>query len=216
MNIPTKITTARIILVAALLVGLFVVTLIPDLDVPVYDGVNLVNLIACIVFIAAASTDFIDGHLARKWHQVTNLGKFLDPVADKMLVDSMLIFFIFRFDYEPTQTLLMPAFCVIVMVVRDLVVDAIRFIAAQKGQVVAANVFGKLKTVAQMVAIPVVMLNGWPFSYFDASWNPYLRIGSWLVYIATLFSLLSGIVYVVQNRGVLKEECPKGRPIDGK
>ena len=76
--------------------------------------------------------------------------------------------------------------------------------------------FGKLKTVAQMVAIPVVMLNGWPFSYFDASWNPYLRIGSWLVYIATLFSLLSGIVYVVQNRGVLKEECPKSGPIDGK
>ena len=216
MNIPTKITCARIALVVALLIGLFVVSVIPDLEVPTYGGVNLVNLIAALVFILASTTDFLDGYLARKWKQVTNLGKFLDPVADKMLVDSMLIFFIFRFDYEPTQTLLMPAFCVIVMVVRDLVVDAIRFIAAQKGQVVAANVFGKLKTVAQMVAIPVVMLNGWPFSYFDASWNPYLRIGSWLVYIATLFSLLSGIVYVVQNRGVLKEECPKGGPIDGK
>ena len=186
MNIPTRITVARIALVVALLIGLFVCTCIPNLDVSALqmDGVNLIYLIAMLVFVIAASTDFIDGYLARKWHQVTNLGKFLDPVADKMLVNSMLV---------------------IVMVVRDLVVDAIRFIAAQRGVVVAANIFGKLKTVFQMIAIPLVLLNGWPFSYFDSSWPSYCRIAMIFVYIATFFSLLSGIIYVYQNRHVLKE-----------
>ena len=206
MNIPTKITCARIALVVALLIGLFVVSVIPDLEVPTYGGVNLVNLIAALVFILASTTDFLDGYLARKWKQVTNLGKFLDPVADKMLVDSMLIFFVFPWSYAPEQTLFIPVFCVIIMVVRDLVVDAIRFIAAQKGQVVAANIFGKLKTVSQMIAIPVIMLNGWPFSYFDSSWAAGLRIGSWLIYLATFFSAMSGIIYVIQNRSVLKED----------
>ena len=208
MNIPTKITVARIALVVALLIGLFVCTCIPNLDVSAFemDGVNLIYLIAMLVFVIAASTDFVDGYLARKWHKVTNLGKFLDPVADKMLVNSMLIFLIFPWDFLGDGQLLMPAFAVIIMVVRDLVVDAIRFIAAQKGQVVAANIFGKLKTVSQMVAIPVIMLNGWPFAYFDANWAAGLRIGSWLIYLATFFSAMSGIIYVIQNRSVLKED----------
>lgn len=135
MNIPTRITVARIALVVALLIGLFVCTCIPNLDVSAFemDGVNLIYLIAMLVFVVAASTDFIDGYLARKWHQVTNLGKFLDPVADKMLVNSMLIFLIFPWDFLGEGQLLMPAFAVIIMVVRDLVVDAIRFIAAQRG-----------------------------------------------------------------------------------
>lgn len=207
MNIPTRITVARIALVVALLIGLFACTCIPNLDVSALqmDGVNLIYLIAMLVFVIAASTDFIDGYLARKWHQVTNLGKFLDPVADKMLVNSMLVFMIFPWGFLGEGQLLMPAFAVIVMVVRDLVVDAIRFIAAQRGIVVAANIFGKLKTVFQMIAIPLVLLNGWPFSYFDSSWPSYCRIAMIFVYIATFFSLLSGIIYVYQNRHVLKE-----------
>ena len=77
--------------------------------------------------------------------------------------------------------------------------------AAQRGIVVAANIFGKLKTVFQMIAIPLVLLNGWPFSYFDSSWPSYCRIAMIFVYIAAFFSLLSGIIYVYQNRHVLKE-----------
>lgn len=97
INLPTKITIARIALVAVLLVFLAVFTGLGQAglyqDITLGDtGISLVYLIACLVFIIAASTDAVDGHLARKWNMVTDLGKFLDPIADKMLVNSMLIF----------------------------------------------------------------------------------------------------------------------------
>ena len=89
---------------------------------------------------------------------------------------------------------------------RDIVVDALRFIAAQKNVVIAANIFGKLKTVLEMVAISFVLLNGFPFNYFDANWISGLHITDFLVYIATFVSVLSGIIYVVQNRHVFKDK----------
>ena len=207
MNIPTKITTARIVLVVGLLIALAVFAFWPNFVAPMVGNtsINWVYLSACIVFIVASATDYLDGHLARKWNQVTSLGKFLDPIADKLLVNSMLIFFCFPWSFAPSNEVLVPVFCVIIMIGRDLVVDALRLIAVEKNQVIAANIFGKMKTVFQMVAIPAVMLNGWPFSYFDADWG-YFRISLILVYIATLMSLISGIIYVIQNRKVLIED----------
>ena len=99
--------------------------------------------------------------------------------------------------------------CAIILIARDIVVDALRFIAAKKGQVIAANIFGKLKTVLEMVAIGVVLLNGFPFRYFDASWPAGLHIADFFVYLCTAASLISGIIYVYQNRHVFidkKEE----------
>jgi CDP-diacylglycerol--glycerol-3-phosphate 3-phosphatidyltransferase len=90
------------------------------------------------------------------------------------------------------------------MIIRDIVVDALRSIAAAKGEVLAANVFGKMKTVLQMIAIPLVLLGGWPFTYFDAGWG-YGRIAEIFVYLATLASLFSGIFYLVQNHKVFAE-----------
>ena len=212
INIPTKITIARIVLILAMLIGLFVCYILnlttgwvaPTLG---NSNINLIYFICLIVFVIASLTDTLDGYLARKWHQVTDLGKFLDPVADKMLVNAMLVFLAVSWGFAPNQ-LQIPAFCVIVMIIRDLVVDALRFIAAEKKVVIAANIFGKLKTIFQMVAIPFVFLNSWPFSYFDSSWVPELRIANILIYIATAMSLISGIIYVAQNKGVLasKEE----------
>ena len=151
----------------------------------------------------AAATDAVDGFLARKWHQVTDLGKFLDPIADKMLVNSLLIFLCVPSTFAFGQ-MTIPVFCVILMVLRDLVVDTMRFVAASKGEVVAANIFGKLKTVFQMVAIPVCLLNGFPLSYLG---GPALYDGAHiLIYLATLMSLVSGVIYVVENRHVLKEK----------
>jgi CDP-diacylglycerol--glycerol-3-phosphate 3-phosphatidyltransferase len=206
MNIPTKITTARIVLIVGLLIALFVISLIPNFAAPMVGNtpINWVSLSACIVFVIAASTDYLDGHLARKWNQVTALGKFLDPIADKLLVNSMLIFFAVPAAYLTGQNTYVPVFCVIVMIARDLVVDGLRLIAVEKNQVIAANIFGKMKTVFQMVAIPAVMLNNWPFSYFDSTWGVW-RISLVLVYLATAMSLISGIIYVVQNRKVLVE-----------
>lgn len=210
VNLPTKITITRIALVVALLVLLFVFEILGQNGYQGIflgdSGISLIHLIACVVFVIASATDALDGYLARKWHQVTDLGKFLDPIADKMLVNSLFIFLCVPSSFAPDQ-MVVPVFCVILMVLRDLVVDTMRFVAASKGQVVAANIFGKLKTVFQMVTIPLVLLNGWPFSLFDSSWGMF-DITHLFIYLATLMSLVSGVIYVVQNRHVLvsKEE----------
>lgn len=207
MNIPTKITVTRIALVLSLLIFLLILNFIPSLPTLYLGnadlGISIYYFIAFLVFVIAASTDAVDGYLARKWNQVTDLGKFLDPVADKLLVDSLLIYLILP--HFNSSTLTIPTYCVIVMIIRDLVVDALRFIAAGKGKVLAANIFGKIKTVLQMIAIPLVLLNGWPFTYFDSGWGAF-RIALIFVYLATFASLLSGAIYVVKNLSVLKEE----------
>lgn len=211
MNLPTKITFSRIILVVLLVIALFVLSLIPNLNIPLIEGtsINLGFLIVCIVFLVASLTDWLDGYLARKNNQVTALGKFLDPIADKLLVNSMVIFLtapsIFA-PYATGQVATISVWCAIVLVGRDIIVDALRFIAAQRNVVIAANIFGKAKTVLQMVAIIVVLLNGFPFSYFDASWPVGLHISDILVYLATLVSFISGVIYVIQNRHVFKGE----------
>ena len=208
INVPTKITIARIALVALLILLLAVYEimdycgLVPDVMLG-DSGISALRLSAAAIFVLAASTDFLDGYLARKWNQVTTLGKFLDPIADKLLVDSLLVYLCLPFPGNANMAV--PVFCTVIMIARDLVVDALRQVAASKGVVLAANVFGKAKTVAQMVAIPVVLLNGWPFTYFDYSWG-YLRIGYILVYFAAALSLLSGVVYVYSNRKVFLED----------
>ena len=205
INIPTKITIVRIVAVVVLIAFLIVCSLLPadngfrNIQFG-NSGIYLVNFIAMVVFVIASATDAVDGHLARKWNQVTDLGKFLDPIADKMLVNTLLIYLI-----VPVGGVGIPWFCVAFMVLRDLVVDTMRFIAASKGKVVAANIFGKLKTIFQMVAIPFVLLGGWPFTYFDAGWD-FGRICLILIYIATAMSIISGVIYVKQNANILKED----------
>lgn len=210
INLPTKITIARIVLVFALLIylGVYAILSISG-QIPLQKlgntEITVPGLVACIVFVIASATDWLDGYLARKNNQVTTLGKFLDPIADKMLVNSMLIFFCVRW-VGINEYVQIPVYCVILMTLRDLIVDTMRFIASSKGVVVAANIFGKLKTVFQMVALPFIMLSDFPFSYFDSAWPMYLRPSVILIYLATAMSLISGIIYVVQNKGVLKED----------
>ncbi|MCQ2796776.1 MAG: CDP-diacylglycerol--glycerol-3-phosphate 3-phosphatidyltransferase [Bacilli bacterium] len=215
MNLPTKITLSRIVAIVVLLLGLATLDIIgaanPALLAPLNhtlgnSHINVVYLVVCIIFILAASTDALDGYLARKNNQVTDLGKFLDPVADKLLVNSLLIYLCvghFIRSFTNTEQYVIPGMCVIIMVARDIVVDCLRFVAAKKDIVIAANIFGKAKTVAQMITIPLVLLNGWPFSYFDFSWNRNLRMVAFFVYITTALSLISGVIYVIQNRKVL-------------
>ena len=211
MNLPTKITFSRIVATILLIIALFVLSLIPNLSLPVLGNtrINLIFLIIFVFFVIASYTDHLDGKLARKNNQVTDLGKFLDPVADKLLVSSMLIFLCSTSfaPYNHEQVVFIPVWCVIIMVARDIVVDALRFIAAQKGTVIAANIFGKLKTVLQMVAIGAVLLNDFPFHYlYPNNFNPYLTVTAFLVYAATLVSFLSGVIYVYQNRKAFIEE----------
>ena len=214
MNTPTKITFARIIAIVLMIITLFVLSLIPNWQTIEIGntGINLVFLIIFVFFVLASFTDYLDGHLARKNNQVTDLGKFLDPVADKLLINSLVIFLIAPTVFAPyipgscAPVVGFNVWCAIILVARDIVVDALRFIAANKGKVISANIFGKLKTVLEMVAIGAVLLNGFPFRYFDAGWPAGLHIADFLVYLCTLASLVSGIIYVVQNRHVFKEE----------
>ncbi len=215
MNLPTKITFSRIIIIILMIIALFVLSLIPNLESITLgnSNIDLIFFIICIVFVVGSATDYLDGHLARKNNQVTDLGKFLDPVADKLLINSLVIFLIAPSIFAPylsnDNQLSFNMWCAIILIARDIVVDALRFIAAQKKIVIAANIFGKAKTVLQMIAIIFVLLNGWPFNYFDASWPSGLHITDFLVYLATLVSFISGVIYVWQNRKVFmtnKEE----------
>ena len=216
MNLPTKITFTRIIMIVVMIITLFVLNVINAINGwHTFElgntGINLVFLILFIFFVIASYTDHLDGYLARKHNQVTDLGKFLDPVADKLLINSLVIFLAAPAVFAPyipgeLHQVGFNVWCVIILVARDIVVDALRFIGASKGKVIAANIFGKLKTVLEMVAIGVVLLNGFPFRYFDVNWPAGLHIADIFVYLATAASLISGIIYVVQNRHVFKEE----------
>ncbi len=208
MNTPTKITFSRIIAIVVMVIALFVLWIVgkvnPKFVIPNIgnSGINWLYFGLFIFFVLASFTDYLDGYLARKNNQVTDLGKFLDPVADKLLINSLVIFLIVPASYTRGQ-MDFSIWCAIILVARDIVVDALRFIAAQKNVVIAANIFGKLKTVLEMIAVALVLLNGWPFIYFDATWP--VRIADIFVYLATAASVISGVIYVIQNKGVFKE-----------
>ena len=212
MNLPNKITVSRIILIFVMIIAMFVLAFIPDFHVKSIGNsrINIVYLVFTVVFIIAAFTDMLDGKIARKCNLVTDLGKFLDPIADKLLNDAMMIFLLVPQAYAWEQRrdplmLTILLICVVLMIARDLIVDALRLVAVKKNIVIAANIFGKAKTVLQMVAIPMLLLNDWPFNYFDSKWPQALQISNWFFYAATIMSIVSGVIYVYQNRSVFKE-----------
>ena len=211
MNLPNKITLSRVVLIVAMIIAILVLACIPNFHVePIGNSpVNPVYLAICIVFIIAALTDMLDGKIARKYNLVSDFGKFLDPIADKLLNDGIMIFLLVPQAYALEQRrdpvmLTVLLVCVVVMIGRDLVVDGLRLVAVRKNVVIAANKYGKLKTVLQMVAIPMLLLNDWPFSYFDSSWPQALQISNIFFYLATIMSVVSGIIYVAQNKRVFK------------
>lgn len=173
MNLPNKLTLLRI-------------CLIPVFVILMLSQINNFFLIACIVFMVASITDFLDGRIARKHNLVTDFGKFMDPLADKLLVLSALICMI---DYD-----LVAGWMVIIIVARELTVSILRAIAADNGKVIAASGGGKIKTTSQMIAI-IFLLIGANFSN-----DIILLIGTVVMYIATIFTLYSGIDYLYKNR----------------
>ena len=172
MNLPNRLTLLRFVL-AFILIFLYVFPFsslgVSIVEIPT-TGFNVIDLVCTILFIVASITDLLDGNIARKRNLVTNFGKFMDPLADKFLVNSSLILL------AVYKSNLLPAIIVILMIGRDLAVDGMRFIASSKGEVIAANIYGKLKTVVQMVVIPVIFLNGFPFNYLLKEYTFILTI----------------------------------------
>lgn len=199
MNTPNKITITRFILTIILIAIMVFPYNSYNINIPYLGntGFNVIDLVECIIFIVASITDFIDGHLARKNNLVTDFGKFMDPLADKFLVNSSLIILAVQ------KSNLLPVLIVVLMIGRDIAVDGIKLISAKKGRTVAANIYGKLKTVFQMIAIPVIFLNGFPFNYLLKE-NTYI-ITIILASLACLMSLISGVIYIYQNRDMIKE-----------
>lgn len=202
-KLPNYITIFRMVMVVIILILLLTPWQLIVGSVPnIFHDVNLVYFIAFILFLIASISDFFDGYLARKYHLISNFGKFMDPIADKMLVNSLLILLLVKQAYAPLH-MNVPLVAVIVMIARDLVVDGLRLVASERQIVLAANIFGKIKTVLQMSAISLILLNDWPFSLFYGT-TPYVSLT--LIYLAAAVSLLSGIIYVGQNYKVLKDD----------
>lgn len=190
MNLPNKLTLFRILLVPAII--LVWLTGNPNISFNLLSShIILSRFICALLFIVASITDLLDGQIARRNNLVTTFGKFMDPIADKMLVNTILV--LLAYDH------LIPVLCVILMIIRDLIVDGIRLLAAQKQIVIAAGPLGKLKTILQMIAIPVVMVDNFP-----AGWLPF-NVGLIFMLAATIVSVVSGYDYFMKNKEMIFE-----------
>ena len=177
MNLPNKITVFRIFMIP------FFVACMLIKEIPYNE------IIAGVIFIIAALSDLVDGKIARHYNLVTNFGKFMDPLADKLLVQSALICFMAKG--------LLPAWIVIVILSREFIISGFRLVAADKGIVIAAGIWGKLKTVFQM-AMSVMLI----FHFIHPIWQLLEQILIWSSLILTIVSLAD---YIVKNKDVLKE-----------
>ncbi len=199
MNLPNKITLTRIFMIPVFVLFFY-------LDV--MNGWNY--LVAAVVFVLAASTDALDGHIARSRGLVTNLGKFLDPIADKVLVSTALILLltrggVFEISFFSGWGLIVAGICVAVILARELIVSGFRMIAAGRGIVLAADKLGKLKTVFQDASIALI-LAGMAFIGYEAG-VVIAAVGIFCFYICTVLTVVSGVNYVVRNKQVLSEEA---------
>lgn len=156
-----------------------------------FTQISLVDLISFLIFVGASLTDYFDGYLARKHNLVTTFGKFVDPVADKLIVNSALIML--------TCAGKMPVICLLIMILRDTIVDAIRFVAASNNIVLAASTLGKAKTMTQMIAISLLLLDNPFFTGVGISFDIFM------IYLATAISATSGIDYYIKNAKYITE-----------
>lgn len=186
MNTPNKLTILRI-----LLIPVFVILLYMDFQ---YN-----YLCAFIVFVGASFTDALDGYLARKHNQITDFGKFLDPLADKMLTTAAFMCYI--------DLGLASSIAVLIIIFREFLVTSLRLVASGSGIVIAANIWGKIKTIAQMVLIPFILLMA-QASYGEQYWTlntvtiDVFQISNIIIWVLAGITVLSGITYLWQNREV--------------
>lgn len=191
MNLANKITIARIFLVPVILFFLLVDLKLGSLTVSDFT-ITINQIIAVVIFIIAASTDGLDGYIARKNNLVTNLGKLLDPLADKLLVASVLIALV---EMDKLSALI-----AIVIISREFAVTGLRQIALLEGKVVAASQWGKWKTAIQITMIISILINNFPFAFIDI---PFDVIVSWAAAAITLYS---GVDYFMKNKSLIPVE----------
>ena len=190
MNLPNRISLLRLVLIPIIVLlwelpytqlGIAMPTIVVGMLT-----ISMKNLLVLILFVIASITDFFDGHIARSRNQVTSFGSFIDPIADKCLTTTLFILF--------AAQRIIPAVPVLIMIWRDIVVDGIRMVASNNGKVVSAGGLGKLKTVAQMIAIILILLDNFPFAMID------LPVATFMLWFAMCVSVASGVYYFKQSR----------------
>lgn len=197
MNLPNKLTIARIILsiiiIFVLLCGSYVNSIfgieIPKLFINESMVIDMKYIIAGVLFTIASITDFLDGYIARKYNMITNFGKLVDAIADKILVNSVLIILSAQGFIHP----IIP----VVLIIRDSIVNSIKMIAANNQKVVAAIKLGKIKTICLMVGIILTLFYNLPFEL----WN--ISVAKVFLFVATVLSIISGIQYYDLNKHLI-------------
>lgn len=190
MNLPNKLSCFRMVLVLLIVAtwifpyAQFNIT-IPEFEIGIVV-LSLKNILVLTLFCIASITDFLDGYIARKNNLITSFGKFIDPIADKLLVNTMFIMF--------ACMGIVPIVPVLVMIWRDTIVDGLRMSTASKGVVVAAGMLGKVKTVAQMITIILVLLNNLPFELLR------FPMADFMLWFSMLVSVASGFSYFMQMK----------------
>ncbi len=193
MNLPNKITITRILLSVLLLVFMILPWYDLGVSFPVYKvsnvNISLDYIIGGIIFLIASTSDFLDGYLARKYNQVTDFGKVMDAIADKLLVNGLLIILA----YNRVISVVIP----VVIISRDIVVDSCKMLSGQNGKVVAASIMGKIKTICMMVGLTLAMFSNLPFELIN------LPVADMLLITAVVFSVISGVQYFYNVKDIM-------------
>lgn len=186
MTLANKITILRFLLIPVMIIFIYL-----DLgEIMFITSIALNQLIFAIVFVIAAFTDFLDGHIARKYNQITTFGKFLDPIADKVLVITAALYLL------QLNASRVTVWAVMIIIFREFVVSAVRMLASDKGVVIAASIYGKAKTFVTLIALTWLLFNdfGLPTIIGDILW-----------YAAVVLTFLSGLDYVIKNKKIVFE-----------
>ncbi len=193
MNLPNKITITRIILGVIVLLILLIPWYALGIEWPEYVVgsvlVNLKYIVAGIIFVIAAFSDFLDGYLARKNNIVTDFGKVADAIADKILVNGLLVILA----YERSISIVIP----VLIITRDIVVDSLKMVSGNHGKVVAASILGKIKTIFMLIGIALTLFYNLPFELVNF---PFAEL---LLFLATIFSIISGCQYYFKTKDLL-------------
>jgi CDP-diacylglycerol--glycerol-3-phosphate 3-phosphatidyltransferase len=187
MTTANKLTILRVLMIPVMIIFLYIEPLKKDIG---FLDMQIHTFVFAVLFILASLTDLLDGYVARKYNQITTFGKFLDPIADKVLV---MVAFLYLMISMPDRV---PLWAVMIVIIREFMVTGIRLLAVEHGLVIAASPYGKIKTATTMVALVVLLFNDFMLPSI---------IGDILFYLAIFFTAFSGIDYLLKNKKIVFE-----------
>ncbi len=187
MTTANKLTILRLLMIPVMIVFIYIKSLQKSIG---FLNLDINQFIFAILFVLASLTDLLDGYIARKYNQITTFGKFLDPIADKVLV---MVAFLFLMVITPDRV---PLWAVMIVIIREFMVTGVRLIAVERGKVIAASPYGKIKTASTMIALILMLFNDFGLP---------AMIGNVIFWLAIFFTIVSGVDYILKNRKIILE-----------